>query len=303
MRSSYSKHQKHLIIQKLINTKAHLGYRTAYSDFQPYLSGFRNEMSIINLEITLTYLRRACNVIGLIVASKGHFLFVNTNPEYNKLVQQTATQSKQSYINHKWIGGLLTNWNCMQNVQQHFDFSSKQVFSPEQILTLAASQRLGVPSQKPKSFTALNIKPKVTRKDLGFRKSQIASTNKTVSCFQKRSKLEQQQRNRMLGSELRVTLLSFPRFKQMQKCFEGISSTFEHTLPDCIIVLNATQNYNVISEASKLQIPVISLVDSNISNKLHKKITYPIPTNENSLQFCYLFCNCVLKTILLEQKK
>ena len=270
-------YSKHLIIQKLINTKAHLGYRTAYSDFQPYLSGFRNEMSIINLEITLTYLRRACNVIELIVASKGHFLFVNTNPEYNKLVQQTAIQSKQSYINHKWIGGLLTNWNCMQVVQQHFDFSSKQVFSPEHVLTNGKT-------------------------------SQIASTNKKVSSNLEQQQLTTEQRalvvnHRLLGLELRMTLSSFPRFKQMQKCFEGISSSFEQTLPDCIIVLNATQNYNVINEAAKLQIPVISLVDSNISNKLHKKITYPIPTNENSLQFCYLFCNCVLKTILLEQKK
>lgn len=278
-------YSKHLIIQKLINTKAHLGYRTAYSDFQPYLSGFRNEMSIINLEITLTYLRRACNVIELIVASKGHFLFVNTNPEYNKLVQQTAIQSKQSYINHKWIGGLLTNWNCMQVVQQHFDFSSKQVLSTEHNL------------MKPKSF----VSKLLIEKQLPQKTSQIVS--KSVRTSKKRSKLEQQQRHTMLGLELRTTLCSFPRFKQMQKCFEGISSTFEHTLPDCIIVLNATQNYNVINEAAKLQIPVISLVDSNISNKLHKKITYPIPTNEKSLQFCYLFCNCVLKTILSEQKK
>lgn len=278
-------YSKHLIIQKLINTKAHLGYRTAYSDFQPYLSGFRNEMSIINLEITLTYLRRACNVIELIVASKGHFLFVNTNPEYNKLVQQTAIQSKQSYINHKWIGGLLTNWNCMQVVQQHFDFSSKQVLSTEQNL------------MKQKSF----VSKLLIEKPLPQKTSQIVS--KSVRTSKKRSKLEQQQRHTMLGLELRTTLCSFPRFKQMQKCFEGISSTFEHTLPDCIIVLNATQNYNVINEAAKLQIPVISLVDSNISNKLHKKITYPIPTNEKSLQFCYLFCNCVLKTILSEQKK
>ena len=278
-------YSKHLIIQKLINTKAHLGYRTAYSDFQPYLSGFRNEMSIINLEITLTYLRRACNVIELIVASKGHFLFVNTNPEYNKLVQQTAIQSKQSYINHKWIGGLLTNWNCMQVVQQHFDFSSKQVLSTEHNL------------MKPKSF----VSKLLIEKPLPQKTSQIVS--KSVRTSKKRSKLEQQQRHTMLGLELRTTLWSFPRFKQMQKCFEGISSTFEHTLPDCIIVLNATQNYNVINEAAKLQIPVISLVDSNISNKLHKKITYPIPTNEKSLQFCYLFCNCVLKTILSEQKK
>ncbi|KAH8946104.1 hypothetical protein BDL97_12G075800 [Sphagnum fallax] len=66
-----------LVIQKLLNTNAYLGHRIPTSDFQGYLYRFRNEMAIINLEKTLICLRRAC-----------HFLLVNTNLEYNKIIQQ-----------------------------------------------------------------------------------------------------------------------------------------------------------------------------------------------------------------------
>ncbi|CAK9263537.1 unnamed protein product [Sphagnum jensenii] len=79
-----------LVIQKLLNTNAYLGHQIPTSDFQGYLYGFRNEMAIINLEKTLIYLRRACNLIEFIICAKGHFLLVNTNLEYNKIIQQMA---------------------------------------------------------------------------------------------------------------------------------------------------------------------------------------------------------------------
>jgi ribosomal protein S2 len=77
-----------LVIQKLFSTNAYLGHRIPTSDFQGYLYGFRNEMAIINLEKTLICLRRACNLIEFIIRAKGHFLLVNTNLEYNKIIQQ-----------------------------------------------------------------------------------------------------------------------------------------------------------------------------------------------------------------------
>jgi len=54
-------------------------------------------------------------------------------------------------------------------------------------------------------------------------------------------------------------------------------------------------------EADRLQIPIVSLVDSNIPNKLQKSITYPILVNDDSIQFVYLFCNLITKTIILSQ--
>ena len=366
--------RKQLIMQKLINTRAHLGFRTAYSDFQPYLYGFRNEMAIINLDITLTCLRRACNAIDLIMQSKGNLLIVNTNMEYNKLVCQTAKQINQSYINYKWIGGLLTNWSHMQNVQQHFqDFASKTqqlqkktdvveklicstaVFGNcswgETLLKKTRSssgtkkkEKLNCDSSKyslgkqrlqtkrkednasTEKYHAKNSSsaeqkntaatPTLKRKKHEYNLKQSDNSNTThlpfvsLSCslndssncshlfslsFNKRLQLDTE-RDILIKKtqELHTTLHSFPRFKKMSKCFEGILAK---ELPDCILVMNATQNYNAINEAAKLQIPIIALVDSNIPNSLHHKITYSIPANHNSFKFIYLFCNCIIKTI------
>nr|WIA66360.1 ribosomal protein S2 [Apopellia endiviifolia]WIA66401.1 ribosomal protein S2 [Apopellia endiviifolia]WKW95122.1 ribosomal protein S2 [Apopellia endiviifolia] len=215
-----------LVIQKLPSTNAYLGHRIPTSDFQGYLYGFRNEMAIIDLEKTLICLRRACNSIGSIISAKGHSSSVNTNLEYNGIIQQMAKKTNQSYLYHKWIGGFLTNWKHMKRVQKHFqDFSAH-----------------------PDAFSPFDY---------------------------------------------------FPRFRKMQKCFEGIVT---HNIPDCSVIINANRNSMAILEANQLQIPIVALVDSNIPNRLHKLITYPVPVND-SIKFVYLFRNLITKTVILSKRR
>eukprot|EP00252_Welwitschia_mirabilis_P024573 TRINITY_DN7336_c0_g1_i1.p1 TRINITY_DN7336_c0_g1~~TRINITY_DN7336_c0_g1_i1.p1 ORF type:complete len:249 (-),score=20.42 TRINITY_DN7336_c0_g1_i1:325-1071(-) len=66
--------------------------------------------------------------------------------------------------------------------------------------------------------------------------------------------------------------------------------------PDSIVAMNAQREKQVILEASKLQIPVVALVDPETSKSVFEKVTYPIPATE-SVQFVYLFCNVVAKTV------
>nr|AMF83688.1 ribosomal protein S2 [Aneura pinguis] len=219
-----------LVIQKLLSTNAYLGHRIPTSDFQGYLYGFRNEMAIIDSEKTLICLRRACNLIGSIIGAKGHSLLVNTNPEYNRIIQRMAKRTNQSYINHKWIGGFLTNWKHMRRVQKHFQ-------------------------------------------DLSAHPDEDASTSSPFDYF--------------------------PRFRKMQKCFEGIVT---HNIPDCSVIMNANQNSMAILEANQLQIPIVASVDSNIPNRLHKSITYPVPVNDDSIKFVYSFRNLVTKTVILSKR-
>nr|YP_009755780.1 ribosomal protein S2 [Gonatozygon brebissonii]QIQ23058.1 ribosomal protein S2 [Gonatozygon brebissonii] len=233
-------------------------------------------MAIIDLEKTLICLRRACNLIDLIIRSKGHFLFVNTNPEYNKIVQQTAISANQSFLNHKWIGGFLTNWNHMQNVQKHFqDFSTDSLYNSN----LNQLNNSG-------GFTNL--------RDLGYNNNKVDSA--------KQMTVETSLSNSF--TKVMNVLLKQPRFKKMQKSFEGCFSKENRDRalrPDCIIILNAKKNSTAILEASLLQIPIISVVDSNTPSKLHKLISYPIPANTDSIEFIHLICNCFLKTILSSQ--
>ncbi|KAF3449297.1 hypothetical protein FNV43_RR10025 [Rhamnella rubrinervis] len=72
--------------------------------------------------------------------------------------------------------------------------------------------------------------------------------------------------------------------------------------PDCLVVFDTERKSSVILEADRLQIPIVSLVDSAMPLDYYKRITYPIPAND-SVQFVYLFCNLITKTFLLQQQK
>ncbi|XP_054815270.1 UTP--glucose-1-phosphate uridylyltransferase-like isoform X2 [Prosopis cineraria] len=72
--------------------------------------------------------------------------------------------------------------------------------------------------------------------------------------------------------------------------------------PDCLVIVDTERKSTVIKEAYKLQIPIVALVDSGMPLEFYKRIAYPIPAND-SVQFVYMFCNLITKTLLLEQKK
>ncbi|TKY75521.1 UTP--glucose-1-phosphate uridylyltransferase [Spatholobus suberectus] len=72
--------------------------------------------------------------------------------------------------------------------------------------------------------------------------------------------------------------------------------------PDCIVIVDTDRKSSVINEAFKLQIPVVALVDSAMPLDVYNRIAYPVPAND-SVQFVYLFCNLITKTLLREKSK
>ncbi|XP_027904780.1 UTP--glucose-1-phosphate uridylyltransferase-like isoform X2 [Vigna unguiculata] len=70
--------------------------------------------------------------------------------------------------------------------------------------------------------------------------------------------------------------------------------------PDCIVIVDTDRKSTVINEAFKLQIPVVALVDSAMPLDVYSRIAYPVPAND-SVQFVYLFCNLITKTLLHEK--
>jgi len=322
---------KLLILKKLQQANTHLGLtvgragsrgsRFIAQRAQSYIYGFRAAQPIIDLDKTVISLRRACNVIQLIIRSRGRLLFVNTNSKYNKIIQHTAKCTNQSFINHKWIGGFLTNWNHMQHVQQQFHAAAKFT---RVLLKERSTSPIGVNDHLARTigsslFSSRQTRyaPSVSWGSLGFESSELGSPNDSkkgdsVNIF------ERPARSNASYSTLRAStvagMLTDPKYKKMQKCFEGtivsstkgsflrkLSPTAFTGVTDCVVIFNANQNSTAIYEAHVNQIPIISIVDSNIPNELYKLITYPIPANSESVQFIYLFCNCILKTILLSQ--
>ncbi|KAM0072062.1 putative UTP--glucose-1-phosphate uridylyltransferase [Helianthus debilis subsp. tardiflorus] len=190
------------VIQKLLRTNAHLGRRVAENHFKIYTYGSRNGLTIIDSDKTLVCLRSACNFIGHLASQNARFLFVNTNPVVQEIIEQMIINTGCKNDTSWRLGGFLTNR-----------------FSP-------------------KRFRSRN------------QKFNLTSVNR----------------------------------------------------PDCVVIFDTERKSSVILEATRLQIPIVGLVDPSMPLETFKKITYPVPAND-SVQFVYLFCNLITKTIQYEQKK
>lgn len=104
-----------LSIRQFIDVGAHFGHATRRWNpkMAPYIYGERDGIHIINLDITLQLLRRALQVIHDCVAGGGCVLFVGTKRQAQSSIKESAVRSGQYYINYRWMGGTLTNWNTI----------------------------------------------------------------------------------------------------------------------------------------------------------------------------------------------
>ncbi|KAI9281446.1 ribosomal protein S2, flavodoxin-like domain-containing protein [Umbelopsis sp. AD052] len=100
-----------LTISKLLAAGLHLGHSTSLWNpaTLPFIFGTRAGISIINLEHTLVYLRRACNVVREVAQRGGTVLFVGTRPEISELTIDAARNAEGYHVSGKWTPGTLTN--------------------------------------------------------------------------------------------------------------------------------------------------------------------------------------------------
>ena len=80
-----------------------------------YIFGVRNKVHIINLSITVPLLHRALEQIKDVTAAGGRVLFVGTKRQASGPIAEAAKRCGQYYVNHRWLGGMLTNWETISN--------------------------------------------------------------------------------------------------------------------------------------------------------------------------------------------
>ena len=103
-------------MRQLLEAGVHFGHQTRYWNpkMAPYIFGERNKIHIINLEKTLPLLNDALNFMGKIAADKGTVLFVGTKPAAEEIVEAEAKRCGMPYVNHRWLGGMLTNFKTIK---------------------------------------------------------------------------------------------------------------------------------------------------------------------------------------------
>ena len=102
-------------MRQLLEAGVHFGHQTHRWNprMSQYVFGVRNGIHIIDLEQTVPMLHRALGVVRDIVSSGGRVLFVGTKRQASLPVTEAARRCGQYYVNHRWLGGMLTNWSTI----------------------------------------------------------------------------------------------------------------------------------------------------------------------------------------------
>ena len=102
-------------LRQLLEAGVHFGHHTRRWNprMAPFLFGVRNQVHIIDLQQTVPMLDRALRAVRDITANGGRVLFVGTKRAAAEHVAEAAQRCGQYYVNHRWLGGMLTNWKTI----------------------------------------------------------------------------------------------------------------------------------------------------------------------------------------------
>ena len=211
-------------MQQLIETGAHFGHQTHRWNpkMKPYIFGDRNGVHILDLSQTVPLFARALDFVSSSVAAGGKVLFVGTKRQAQEPIADAARRAGQHFVNHRWLGGMLTNWKTISN-------SIKRM--------KALEEQLGGDTR-------------------GLTKKEV------LQLTRERDKLE----------------MSLGGIRDMG----GV--------PDVMFVIDANKEELAIKEANTLGIPVVAILDSNVSPD---GIAFPVPANDDASRAIRLYCEAI----------
>ena len=104
-------------MRQMLEAGVHFGHQTRFwsPKMGPYIFGARNKIHIINLEKSLPLYRDAMNFIGSVASARGKVLFVGTKRQAGKVIREEAKRCNSPYVDHRWLGGMLTNFKTVKN--------------------------------------------------------------------------------------------------------------------------------------------------------------------------------------------
>ena len=104
-------------IKQLLEAGVHLGHKTLRWNpkMKKYIFGEKNYIHIIDLTLTVEFLKNALVQVHNIIANGGKLLIVSTKKQASEQESDLAKETNQYFVNYRWLGGMLTNWNTIQN--------------------------------------------------------------------------------------------------------------------------------------------------------------------------------------------
>jgi len=147
----------HFTMRQLLEAGVHFGHHTRRWNplMKPYIFGVRNNVHIIDLEQTVPMLHQAMSAVRDVAANGGRVLFVGTKRQAQEKVAAAAQRCGQYYVNHRWLGGMLTNWKTMSLSIKRLRDLDEQLSDPAKQSGLTKKELLQLSREREKLDRAL----------------------------------------------------------------------------------------------------------------------------------------------------
>jgi len=144
-------------MRQLIEAGVHFGHQTHRWNpkMKPFLFGVRNNVHIIDLQQTVPMLHRALQAVRDVVAARGRVLFVGTKRQASDPVAEAAKKCGMYYVNHRWLGGMLTNWKTISVSIKRLKTLDEQLSGDLNTLGLTKKELLKLTREREKLERAL----------------------------------------------------------------------------------------------------------------------------------------------------
>jgi small subunit ribosomal protein S2 len=217
-------------LAELLESGVHFGHQTRRWNpkMDQYIYTARNGVHIIDLVQTAQLMEEAYDFVRGEADRGKRFLFIGTKRQAAGIVKQEALRSGSHFVNQRWLGGMLTNWETIRG-------------RVERLKELEELENSGAIDKRPKKEGS------VMRRELG----------------------------------------------KLEKYLGGIKTM--RRLPDLVIVVDQRREYNAIQECQKLNIPIISLLDTNCDPDL---VDVPIPANDDAIRSVKLILGKISDAII-----
>ena len=138
-------------MRQLLEAGIHFGHHTRRWNpkMEEFIFGDRNNIHIINLEKTVPMLYTALEIIHEIAKKGGKILFVGTKRSASEIIASSAKNCGQFYVNHRWLGGMLTNWETVSKSIKRLKELESKIESGE-VNNLTKKERLNIERSKEK---------------------------------------------------------------------------------------------------------------------------------------------------------
>ncbi len=136
-------------MREMLEAGVHFGHQTRFWNpkMAPFIFGERNKIHIINLEQTMPLCKDAVNYLGKIASKKGKVMFVGTKRAASDSIMQEAQRCGMPFVNHRWLGGMLTNFRTvrasikrLKELEDMAESNSYEKISKKEILQLSREQ-------------------------------------------------------------------------------------------------------------------------------------------------------------------